>query len=211
VLFCRYLNIISDIIQKKLYEDSYNDGKKTLISQSTQPIPTTNEMPMKFEEFADWSCFAVGPKFETLLRYPDNKLCIAEETTKLVASGINLKSYRYIFKSQCFLNISGISAGESEIAIDNYFKHIFDNSIHQSNQFKSGSELVFSELKLVVHAKQGQAIAFCSNFLVYKNLPITTRLDWSSNNEEAEFSQIYTSPKLGSQKPKPKNHQRSHI
>ncbi|CAG8823590.1 11572_t:CDS:1, partial [Gigaspora rosea] len=126
------------------------------------PIPTTNEMPTKFvnlleseifnnesienpstrkilwEEFADWSCFAVGPKFgkqfhhhcyrlwskvnhmyqyveaqdnhniqETLLRHPDNKLYIAEETTKLVASGINLKGYCHIFKPQCFLNISG--------------------------------------------------------------------------------------------------------
>ncbi|CAG8849844.1 4610_t:CDS:1, partial [Gigaspora margarita] len=204
VLSRRHLNIISDIIQKKLYEDSYNDGKKTLTPQSTQPIPTTNEMPMKFvnlleseifnnksienpstrkilwEEFADWSCFAVGPKFgkqfhhhccrlwskvnhmyqyveaqdnhniqETLLRHPDDKLYIAEETTKLVASGINLKGYRHIFKSQCFLNISGetivdffdidkISAGESKIAIDNYFKHMFDNPTYQSNQFKSG-------------------------------------------------------------------------
>ncbi|CAG8848864.1 17785_t:CDS:2, partial [Gigaspora margarita] len=224
------------------------------------PIPTTNEMPTKFvnlleseifnnenienpltrkilwKEFADWSYFAVGPKFaqdnyniqETLLRHPDDKLYIAEETTKLVASGINLKGYCHIFKSQCFLNISGetivdffdidkISAGESEIAIDNYFKHIFDNPIHQSNQFKFSlieyfgsftdsnnlpytiantasshnkahqkcGELVFSELKLVVHTKQGQAIAFRSNLLVYGNLPITTRLDWGSNNEEA--------------------------
>ncbi|CAG8850242.1 16567_t:CDS:2, partial [Gigaspora margarita] len=135
------------------------------------PIPTTNEMPTKFvnlleseifnnksienpstrkilwKEFADWSCFANGPKFvnhiyqyveaqdnhniqETLLWHPNDKLYIAEETTKLVASGINLKGYCHIFKLQCFLNIyrktivdffdiDKISAEESEIAIDN--------------------------------------------------------------------------------------------
>ncbi|CAG8765218.1 25409_t:CDS:2 [Gigaspora margarita] len=304
--------------------------KSEIFNNKSIENPSTRKM--LWEEFADWSCFAVGPKFgkqfchhccclwskvnhmyqyveaqdnhniqETLLRHPDNKLCIADETTKLVASGINLKGYYYIFKSQCFLNISGetivdffdidkISAEESEIAIDNYFKHMFDNPIHQSNQFKSGlieyfgsftdsnnlpyttantassynkahqkyvkdhwnslcvvcplgrfedGELVFPELKLVVHAKQGQAIAFHSNLLVHENLPITTRirhsvvfyihstviklklkfgslfadfkLDWGSNNEEAESSQIYISSKLGSQKPKPKNHRRSHI
>ncbi|RIB02473.1 hypothetical protein C2G38_2227744 [Gigaspora rosea] len=66
-------------------------------------------------------------------------------------------------------------------------------------RFKGG-ELVFPELKLVVYIKQGQAIAFCSNLL-------------GGNNEEAESSQIYTSPKLGSQKPKTKikNNQRSYI
>ncbi|CAG8510214.1 19556_t:CDS:2, partial [Gigaspora rosea] len=37
------------------------------------------------------------------------------------------------------------------------------------------------------------------------------KLDWGSNNEEAESSQKYTSPKLGSQKPKPKNHRHSQI
>ncbi|CAG8847059.1 32719_t:CDS:2, partial [Gigaspora margarita] len=37
------------------------------------------------------------------------------------------------------------------------------------------------------------------------------KFDWSSNNEEAVSSQIYTSPKLGFQKPKPKNHWHSHI
>ncbi|RIB20098.1 hypothetical protein C2G38_2180123 [Gigaspora rosea] len=118
VLSRRHLNIILDIIQKKLYEDSYNDDKKTLIPQSTQPIPTTNKMPTKFvnlleseifnnesienpstrkilwEEFANCSYFAIAQDNhiqETLLRHPDDKLCIAEETTKLVASGINLK------------------------------------------------------------------------------------------------------------------------
>ncbi|CAG8767435.1 12887_t:CDS:2, partial [Gigaspora rosea] len=83
----------------------------------------------------------------------------------------------------------------------------FDVKDHQNRlcvvcplgRFKGG-ELVFPELKLVVYIKQGQAIAFCSNLL-------------GGNNEEAESSQIYTSPKLGSQKPKTKikNNQRSYI
>ncbi|CAG8853591.1 38687_t:CDS:2, partial [Gigaspora margarita] len=166
--------------------------------------------------FADWSCFAVGPKFgkqfhhhccrlwskvnhmyqyieaqdnhniqEALLRHLDDKLCIADETTKLVASGINLKGYRHIFKSQCFLNISGETIDhQNSLCI-----------VCPLGKFE-GDELVFLELKVVVHAKQEQAIAFCSNFLVHGNLPITTGLDWGSNNEEAESSQIYTSPKL---------------
>ncbi|CAG8446556.1 10837_t:CDS:10 [Acaulospora colombiana] len=38
-------------------------------------------------------------------------------------------------------------------------------------KFKGG-ELVFPELKLVVHVKQGQAVAFRSNLLIHGNLPI---------------------------------------
>jgi 2-oxoglutarate-Fe(II)-dependent dioxygenase family protein len=36
----------------------------------------------------------------------------------------------------------------------------------------TGGELVFPELKLIIHAKQGYAIAFRSNFLVHGNLPV---------------------------------------
>ncbi|CAG8622845.1 4205_t:CDS:2 [Gigaspora margarita] len=64
---------------------------------------------------------------ETLLRHPDDKLYISEKTTKVVAGGINLEGYHYIFKSQYLLNnfgktivdffdIDKISAGESELA-----------------------------------------------------------------------------------------------
>ncbi|CAG8752334.1 12480_t:CDS:1, partial [Gigaspora rosea] len=113
---------------------------------------------------------------ETLLWHPDNKLCIAEKTTKLVASGINLKGYHHIFKSQCFLNIfeetivdffdiNKISAEESEIAIDNYFKHMFDNPTHQSNQFKSG------------------LIEYFGCFANSNNLPYTTANTASSHNK----------------------------
>ncbi|CAG8833461.1 1389_t:CDS:1, partial [Gigaspora margarita] len=39
--------------------------------------------------------------------------------------------------------------------------------------FKSG-QLVFPELKLVVHVKVGQAVAFRSKILVHRNLPVLT-------------------------------------
>ncbi|CAG8694288.1 40615_t:CDS:2, partial [Gigaspora margarita] len=85
---------------------------------------------------------------KTFLRHPNDKLYIAKETTKRVASGINLKSYRHIFNPQCFTNTFGetvvdffdidkISARETEVVVDNYCKHMFDNPSHQSNQFKS--------------------------------------------------------------------------
>ena len=37
-----------------------------------------------------------------------------------------------------------------------------------------GGELTFPELKLVIHVKQGQAVAFRSNILVHGNLPVIT-------------------------------------
>ena len=152
----KHLDIISDIVQKKLYEDDYNDGKKSLAPQSIQPIPIPSEMPMKFmdlletevfnctssinpstlkslwKKFALWSYFATGPNFvqqfcnhcchlwsqvnhlyrrieaknklleghniyKTFLRHPSDKLYIAEETTKIVASDINLNGYQRVF------------------------------------------------------------------------------------------------------------------
>ncbi|CAG8711811.1 6173_t:CDS:1, partial [Gigaspora rosea] len=35
-----------------------------------------------------------------------------------------------------------------------------------------GGQLIFPELKLIIYAKQGQAIAFRSNILVHSNLPV---------------------------------------
>jgi hypothetical protein len=35
-----------------------------------------------------------------------------------------------------------------------------------------GGQLVFPELKLIIHAREGQAIAFRSNILVHGNLPV---------------------------------------
>ncbi|CAG8646384.1 24622_t:CDS:2, partial [Gigaspora rosea] len=199
VLSSHHLNIISDIVQKKLYEDGYNYSKKTLTPQSTQLITTTTEVPMKFvdlleseifnnesiensstrktlwEEFALWSCFAVGPKIVKQFRH-HCYLLWSKETTKMVASGINLKGYRHIFKPQCFLNIFGEtivdffdidkkSARESEIAVDNYFKHMLDNPRHQSIQFKS------------------DLIKYFGCFTDSNNLPYTTINTASSHNK----------------------------
>ncbi|CAG8836042.1 17081_t:CDS:2, partial [Gigaspora margarita] len=174
VLSSHHLNIISDVVQKKLYEDDYND-KKTLAPQKSEVFnhtslvnPSTKKLLWK--EFALWLYFTINPKFvqqfchhcshlwsqvnhiyrcveaqdkpleghniqETLLWHPSDKLYIAKETTKIVASGINHKGYCHIFNPQCFTNILGktivdffdidkISAMESEVAVDNYYKHM---------------------------------------------------------------------------------------
>ncbi|CAG8533887.1 9616_t:CDS:2 [Acaulospora morrowiae] len=81
---------------------------------------------------------------ETFLRYPSDKLHIAEETTKIVASGSNLQGYQHVFNPLCFTNSLGetvvdffdidkILARESETVVDKYCKHMFDNP----RQFKS--------------------------------------------------------------------------
>lgn len=101
-----------------------------------------------------------------------------------------------------------------------------------------GGELVFPELKLVVHVKQGYGVAFRSNLLVHGNLPITVGIRHSivfyihntavkekrpfkslfadcvdSNNNLNDSLPKYLPPKLGSGNSsiKPKNHRRTHI
>ncbi|CAG8760382.1 26601_t:CDS:2, partial [Gigaspora margarita] len=114
--------------------------------QSTQPILTTTEVPMKFVNLLKLEIFnyksiensstkkimgrcqyiKAQDKYniqEILICHPNDKLYIAKKTTKEVATD--------------FFEINKISAGESEIAVDNYCKHMFDNSTHQSKQFKS--------------------------------------------------------------------------
>ncbi|CAG8630967.1 3716_t:CDS:2 [Acaulospora morrowiae] len=103
-----------------------------------------------------------------------------------------------------------------------------------------GGELVFPELKLIVHVKQGQAVAFRSNLLVHGNLPVVAgvrhsivfyihstlikqkrkfgslfadyELDWGNNNDDKP-SQEYLPPTLGSgnNDVKLKNHRRTNI
>jgi hypothetical protein len=295
------------------------------------------------------------------LRHPSDKLYIAEETTKMVASGINLKDYQHILNPQRFTNTLGetmvdffdldkISAENAKITVENYYKHMINEPTHQSTYFKAdlieyfgcftssnsvpyttsntasshnkshqecvknliqglqplsnsvnnyfettypnlytkmkkldlgpnvpksfgafpsaainfnvicqfhrdmkdhrntlcvvcplgkfkGGELTFPELKLVIHVKQGQAVAFRSNLLVHGNLPIIAgvrhsavfyihnnvikqkrkfgslfadyELDWD-NDGEVESSQKYLPPKFSSQT-KLKNHRRSHL
>ena len=104
-----------------------------------------------------------------------------------------------------------------------------------------GGELIFPELKLIIHVKQGQAVAFRSNILVHGNLPVITgirhslvfyihntlikqkrkfgslfaddTLNWGDDNNRNEPTQKYLSPMLGSRdsKTKLKNHRRMHI
>ncbi|CAG8641227.1 8033_t:CDS:2 [Paraglomus brasilianum] len=103
-----------------------------------------------------------------------------------------------------------------------------------------GEELTFPELKLIVHVKQGQAVAFRSNLLVHGNLPVVAgvrhsvvfyiystvikqkrkfgslfadyELDWGDNNDDKP-SQEYLPPTLGSgnNDVKLKNHRRTNI
>ncbi|CAG8609428.1 10715_t:CDS:2 [Acaulospora morrowiae] len=104
-----------------------------------------------------------------------------------------------------------------------------------------GGELTFPELKLIIHAKQGQAVAFRSNILVHGNLPVIAGvrhsvvfyihntiikqkrkfgslfadydLGWDNNSNEDEPLPKYLPPTLGSgdNEVKPKNHRRTNI
>ena len=105
--------------------------------------------------------------------------------------------------------------------------------------FKRG-ELSFPELKLVIHVKQGQAVAFRSNILVHGNLPVITgirhslvfyihntlikqkrkfgslfadyALNWNDDNNRDEPKPKYLPPMLDSgNSMKLKNHRRTHI
>ena len=303
---------------------------------------------------------------ETFLRNPKDKLYIANETTKEIISGINLKGYYHIFDPQCFKNSLGetiidffdinnpMAVEDAKIVVDQYYQHTLANTSHQSTQFKNdliehfggfadnnnlpyttanttsshckkhqecvkdliqgiqpisgavnkyieitypvyysknkkldlgpnvpksfgifptvsinfniicqlhrdlkdhrntlcvvcplgnfkGGELIFPELKLIIHVKQGQAVAFRSNILVHGNLPVITgirhslvfyihntlikqkrkfgslfaddTLNWGDDNNRNEPTQKYLSPMLGSRdsKTKLKNHRRMHI
>lgn len=104
-----------------------------------------------------------------------------------------------------------------------------------------GGELTFPELKLVIHVKQGQAVAFRSNILVHGNLPVITGirhslvfyihntlirqrrkfgslfadcvLNWNNDNNKDEPIPKYFPPMLdsGNSIKKLKNHRRTYI
>ena len=104
-----------------------------------------------------------------------------------------------------------------------------------------GGELMFPELRLVIHVKQGYGVAFRSNLLIHGNLPITVGIRHSvvfyihntvikqkrlfkslfadcemnvnsDNNLDDSFPK-YLPPTLGpgNSSKKPKNHRRTHI
>ncbi|CAG8640829.1 3458_t:CDS:2, partial [Gigaspora rosea] len=84
---------------------------------------------------------------EVLQRHLDNRLIIADETTKKVAGGVHLDSYKYISKSQCFKNAVGetlvdffdltnsLATETAQNIVDQYYNHALSSSSHQSNQF----------------------------------------------------------------------------
>ena len=104
-----------------------------------------------------------------------------------------------------------------------------------------GGELTFPELKLVIHVKQGQAVAFRSNILVHGNLPVIAgirhslvfyihntlikqkrkfedlfayyALNWGDDSNRDKSKPKYLPPILGSGNSvtKLKNHRRTHI
>jgi hypothetical protein len=230
-------------------------------------------------------------------RKSNDKLNIADKTTKKVMNSINLNGYKHVLEPQCFKNTLGETiidfysltnptiANDAKVIVDNYYQHTCHNPQHQSKEFTNqlseifgaftsstnepyttanmasshlslhqkcvndliqglqplskavnnylqevyptlyekmkkldlgpnvpksfgayptmainfnticqfhrdlkdhcnslcvvcplgvfeGGELVFPELKLVLHVKQGQAVAFRSNILVHGNLPV---------------------------------------
>ncbi|CAG8719117.1 25778_t:CDS:2, partial [Gigaspora margarita] len=92
-----------------------------------------------------------------------------------------------------------------------------------------GGQLVFSELKLIIHTKEGQAIAFRSNILVHSNLPVIAGIRHNSDidtdisinvknkktrvskNHAMQDRKLFKSSKLGSRSSKIKNSRRSHL
>ncbi|RHZ45324.1 hypothetical protein Glove_681g11 [Diversispora epigaea] len=109
-LSSHHLNIISDAIQKKLYEVDENDDNKSLTPRSTQLIPTSFEFPGKFmdllelevfnctkstnssvsksslmkslwKEFALWACFKLAPNYVHKLHH---HCCLLWSQTKCV-------------------------------------------------------------------------------------------------------------------------------
>ncbi|CAG8481557.1 10979_t:CDS:2 [Acaulospora colombiana] len=85
-------------------------------------------------------------------------------------------------KQQKSLQVVLVLQGNVKVAIENYYKHTINNPTHQSKNFKMDliehfeGELAFSKLKLVVHVKQGQVVAFRSNLLINGNLPGIARV-----------------------------------
>ena len=283
---------------------------------------------------------------EIFLLRPNDKLHIADETTKEIISGNNLKGYHHIFNPRCFKNSLGetmvdffdldnkMAAENARKVVDQYYRHTLDHTEHQSPHFKegliehfggfadsnkvpyttantatshcdehqkcvrdliqglqsvsgsvneyikttysdyyskmkeldlgpnvpksfgifptlsinynvicqfhrdlkdhrntlcvvcplgnfTGGELVFPELKLVIHVKQGQAVAFRSNILVHGNLPIITGIRHSlvfyvhnTLIKQKQKRREYLPSKLGSEGSdvtKLKNHRRTHI
>jgi hypothetical protein len=297
---------------------------------------------------------------------PQDKLYIAEEITKRVAQGIDLKGYLHIFDPQCFKNAfeetlvdffdltNPLAVKETQMVVNQYYDHTRTHSSHQSKNFAKGliehfggftdsnnepyttantvsgdrqehlecvkklikglqplsnavndyfnntypvlyakmkkldlgpnvpksfgafptvainfnvisqfhrdlkdhrntlcvvcplgifegGELVFPELRLVVHVKQGYGVAFQSNLLIHGNLPVTVgmrhsvvsyihntaikqkrpfrslfddcEINVNSDNNLDDSSPKYLPPMLssGNSSIKPKNHQRSHI
>ncbi|CAG8633353.1 7502_t:CDS:2, partial [Acaulospora morrowiae] len=195
VLSTYHLDIISDVIEKNIYNDSNNDSMKSLAPYCTQPVPISFEFPAKFmdllesevfncrdpstsselersksswKEFALWACFKIGPNYILQLRRHcrllwtrtlnvyqhkaqnkslENKLYIADDTTKDVISGNKLGGYYHISDSQCFRNSFGetivdffdlgdqITTSGARIAVDQYYQHTIAHPSHQSKQF----------------------------------------------------------------------------
>jgi hypothetical protein len=121
---------------------------------------------------------------ETFLRHPSDKLHIAEETIKIVASGINLQGYQHVFNPRCFTNSFGetvvdffdlghasgadnqTAVGGVRIAVDQYYQHTNAHPSHQSKQFAK------------------DLIEYFGGFTGSNNLPYTTANTASSHHEE---------------------------
>ncbi|CAG8704324.1 1979_t:CDS:1, partial [Ambispora leptoticha] len=82
------------------------------------------------------------------LRHPNDKLFIADETTKKVAGDVLLDGYKYVSKPWCFKNAIGetmIDFFDLDLnnyliikiarVVDQYYKHNLSEPSHRSNQF----------------------------------------------------------------------------
>jgi hypothetical protein len=128
-----------------------------------------------WEHFARWAYFFLGPNFRKQFRNhchrlwlkikhahqylndqnnpfeeqlnPQDKLYIAEETTKMVAHGEDLKGYLHIFNPRCFKNAFGetlvdffnltnpVAVKEAQMVVNQYYDHTCTHPSHQSRNF----------------------------------------------------------------------------
>ncbi|CAG8650049.1 11944_t:CDS:2, partial [Acaulospora colombiana] len=239
-LSSHHLNILSDVIQKKLYEavedvriavDQYY--QHTLAHPSHQSKQFAKDLIEHFGGFADSNNLPYTTANTASSHCEEHQECVQDLIQGLqpISKAVNKyikATYPALYSKMKKLDL-GSNDHRNTLCV-----------VCPLGKFEGG-ELTFPELKLIIYAKQGQAVAFRSNILVHGNLPVIAgvrhsvvfyihntiikqkrkfgsffadyELDWGVNSDGDEPSPKYLPPTLGSRDnvAKPKNHRRTNI